>query len=660
MSIDLKNRSPMPMHFHLRALVASAFLLALTVAQANGDAAFLAARDAFAAGNRQAFERHAAGLQSHVLSPYVDYYRLRLDLDNASADSVAVFLERNADTVIAQRLRSDWLRQLAKREQWGDYRVEYARLPQSSPEPEADLRCFALRARLDDLDLAALDDAKRLWDGLDDAPSACSPLFTALFDAGRLSEDDVWLRARRQMEARRPGQARSTFALLPPAAQPAGSALDDIVSNPLRWLDRQPANFSISRRGRELALMAIARLARADARDAERRFEVIAHRFSVEERGYAFSQLGWLGAQQHDPRALQWCRSADGALSGDEALAWCARAALRAGSWRVLRDIVERMPEDLAARPEWIYWGGRARGATGHVDQAHEAYRRISGQPNFYGLLASEELDQPHSLPPQAAAPGADEIRQAEQIPSIVRALKLFSLDLRTEALREWNWAIRDADDRTLLAVAQVAMRHQLWDRAIGTADRTRSEHDYTLRYLAPMRAAVEPHVRARGLDLSWVYGLMRQESRFVVRARSSAGAQGLMQVMPATAQWVARKIGFNGYRPSQIAETETNVLLGTSYMRLVLDSLDDHPVLASAGYNAGPGRAKKWRAARPIEGAIYAETIPFSETRDYVKKVMANAVLYSLVFGQAKGPGLKQRLGTIQPGPGAQPDDPI
>jgi len=317
------------------------------------------------------------------------------------------------------------------------------------------------------------------------------------------------------------------------------------------------------------------------------------------------------------------------------------------------------MPEALAARPEWIYWEGRARSATGHVDQAHAQYRRIADEPSFYGLLAAEELGQPHRLPPQAAAPTADEMRRAEQLPSIVRALKLFELDLRTEGVREWNWAIREADDRTLLAVANVAMRYELWDRAINTADRTVAEHDYALRYLAPMRAAVEPQVHARSLDLAWVYGLMRQESRFVVRARSSAGAQGLMQVMPATAQWVAKKIGLNGFRPSQIAETDTNVLLGTSYMRLVLDSLDDHPVLASAGYNAGPGRAKKWRAAKPIEGAVYAETIPFSETRDYVKKVMTNAVMYGLVFG-TREPGLKQRLGTIQPGPGASPDDPI
>lgn len=647
------------MPFRLSAFAISACLIFSGAALAGSDESFLAARDAFAAGNRQAFERNAAGLQTHVLAPYIDYYRLRMDLDTASADSVEIFLERHADTVLGQRLRADWLRLLAKNEQWDAYRQEFPRLPQSSPTPDADLRCHALRARLAVADAVALDEAKLLWDTLDNPPDACDPVFSALVGAGRLSEDDVWVRARTQMEARRPGGARSVLALLPASAQPPGSALDSIAANPARWLDRQPANFSITRRGRELALMAIARLARSDARDAERALEVIAARFSAAERGYAFAQIGWRGAMQHDPRAVQWCRSADDALRGEDALAWCARAALRAGKWRVLRDIVERMPEELAAKQEWVYWGGRARSSTGHVDQANALYRMIADEPTFYGLLASEELGQAHHLPPQAAAPTPDELRRAEATPSIARALKLFELDLRTEAVREWNWAIRDVDDRTLLAAAHVALNHSLWDRAINTADRTRREHDYALRYLAPMREQIEPYVQASALDLAWVYGLMRQESRFIMRARSSAGAQGLMQVMPATARWVAKKIGLRDYRNSQIADTDTNLLLGTSYMRLVLDSLDDHPVLASAGYNAGPGRAKRWRAAQSLEGAVYAETIPFDETRDYVKKVMANAVMYGLVFG-TREPGLKRRLGTIQPGPGAQPDDPV
>jgi soluble lytic murein transglycosylase len=141
----------------------------------------------------------------------------------------------------------------------------------------------------------------------------------------------------------------------------------------------------------------------------------------------------------------------------------------------------------------------------------------------------------------------------------------------------------------------------------------------------------------------------MRQESRFITSAKSGVGAKGLMQLMPATAKWVARKIGLSSYRPANVADMDTNVTLGTNYLKMVLTRLDNHPVLACAAYNAGPGRARRWLGDAPMEGAIYIETIPFTETRDYVKKVMSNSVYYSILFDQ-KPRSLKSRLGVIQP----------
>jgi len=203
-------------------------------------------------------------------------------------------------------------------------------------------------------------------------------------------------------------------------------------------------------------------------------------------------------------------------------------------------------------------------------------------------------------------------------------------------------------NDRELLAAADLARRNNIYDRAINTADRTVKEHDYSMRYLAPFVEQVRPAARTQSLDDAWVYGLMRQESRFITNAKSSKGAIGLMQLMPATARWVAKKIGLRDYDHGRVNETETNLLLGTSYMRMVMESLDNHPVLASAAYNAGPGRARKWQDPnRALEGAIYAESIPFSETRDYVKKVMSNSVYYSSLF-TGKPESLKARLGTI------------
>jgi soluble lytic murein transglycosylase len=232
---------------------------------------------------------------------------------------------------------------------------------------------------------------------------------------------------------------------------------------------------------------------------------------------------------------------------------------------------------------------------------------------------------------------------------AIRRALALYQLGLRFEGNREWLWAIAQFDDKQLIAAAELARRNELWDRARNTAERTRSVHDFALRYLAPDREQFRAYAAEHGLDEAWLLGLVRQESRFIADARSSAGAMGLMQLMPATARWIAGKLGVKDFRQASATDLDLNIAFGTYYLRYVLDNLDNHPVLASAGYNAGPGRARAWRPEQVMEGAVYAETIPFDETRDYVKKVMANASYYARVLGRGLV-SLKDRLGSIPP----------
>jgi soluble lytic murein transglycosylase len=227
--------------------------------------------------------------------------------------------------------------------------------------------------------------------------------------------------------------------------------------------------------------------------------------------------------------------------------------------------------------------------------------------------------------------------------------LLLNEMGLRLEAVREWNWAMRGADDRLLLAAAEAAREAGWYDRAIYAAERTKTLHNYELRYVAPYRDIVRDYAQQVGVDEAWVFGLMRQESRFVTSARSGVGAGGLMQLMPATARWVAGKVGLK-WEPAMVNDAGVNVRLGTYYMRHVLDSLSSQPVLATAGYNAGPNRAREWQPAeKPLEAALYIESIPFLETRDYVKKVMTNAVHYAMSFGEQRQ-SLTTRLGAIPP----------
>jgi soluble lytic murein transglycosylase len=335
----------------------------------------------------------------------------------------------------------------------------------------------------------------------------------------------------------------------------------------------------------------------------------------------------------------------------DEVLEWQVRAALRPSDWRTIKSTIERMPAGLRSDPAWVYWYARALNAEGRPAEAQDHYAKIAPQFHFYGKLAAEELGQPIVIPPRAAPPTAEELAPMATNEGFARAFKFYELGLRVEGHREWNWQLRGMNDRQLLAAAEFANSRGLIDRMINTSDRTRQEFDFEQRFPAPFRDTMVQYAGRVGVDDSWVYGLIRQESRFIIDARSSVGASGLMQLMPATARYVARKMNVTDYAPGRVNDLEINLQLGTGYLKMVLDDLDGLPILATAAYNAGPGRARNWRASLPktVEGAVFAETIPFNETRDYVKKVMSNSVYYAAMF-EEKSQSLKQRLGKISP----------
>jgi len=623
------------------------------------DERFLAAREAFRLGERAKLESIAPELKGYELDVYVDYWRLLADLKDADTAHIAGFLSRNEKAYVAEKLRGEWLKLLGKKQSWSNFESEYAKLEQ----PDQEVLCYALQSRRSRGDASMLDEAMPLWLTLLEPPEPCYPVLEALIVEKRVLADAVWLRIRHQFEANKMAAARYSMNYLPASQTPEAKVAEAVADKPLPWLAKLPASFwsgvasnaSLNRMHRELAALAISRIARNDPRLAAEQLGKIEGRLQAGEKAWAWNQIAWQAAQRHLPETLDWYRQSGGeAPLSDEVAQWKVRAALRVQNWETVRSVIEKMPISLAGQPVWIYWLGRAYRAGGKAEEANTLFKKISAQPNFYSNLADDELERPIVTPPKAVAPSQAEMSEASANPALQRSLALLRLNLRIEGIKEWNWALRDMSDRQLLAASEVAQRANIYDRAIAAADRTKSEHDYSLRYLAPFGEQVRTAAKKQSLDDAWVYGLMRQESRFITTAKSNVGASGLMQLMPATAKWVAAKIGLKDFRQTQVNDTETNVLLGTTYMRLVLESLDNHPVLASAAYNAGPGRARRWRADRPLEGAIYAETIPFSETRDYVKKVMSNSVYYSALF-DGKPQTIKHRLGVIAPHPGGE-----
>ena len=616
----------------------------LSVAKSAGDP-FLMAQEAFRQGQVAKLDQATGKLKNHPLFPYVEYYRWRLHIEQSDQASVEALLAKNAGDFLAESIRADWLKYLGRKGQWERFNDAWMGLS----APDAELRCLALEGRRQRPDPLLANDARALWQSLTDLPDGCDDFFQNAFSLSLLKEDDVWDRARRQMEAGRYAHARRALSYLPKSRQVDDRVWAALNNRTTAFLEGIAANATVGERNRELAALAILRLARQSPGEAAEVMMRFGQRLEAGDRAALWGAIATQGGITHRPEAVEWFSRARGATLYDEQYRWSVRSALRAGDWTRVRQAIEAMPANLAEEPAWVYWLGRALKAEGKPEAAVLLWTRIADQSHYYGLLAAEELDRRFKLPPRAPSPTPEELGKIAELGSVKRALAFFNLDLRTEGIREWAWALRGMTDRQLLAAAEFAKRQHIYDRAINTAEKTQIEHDYALRYLTPYDDKIRPAAKAQALDDAWVYGLMRQESRFITVAKSSVGAQGLMQLMPATARWVAKKLNMQNYNPARVNEIDTNVMLGTTYLRLVYESLDKHPVLASAAYNAGPGRARKWRdPQRALEGAIYAESIPFAETRDYVKKVLANAVIYTTLL-TGKPDSLKARLGVVR-----------
>jgi soluble lytic murein transglycosylase len=618
----------------------------VAIATTTTDKALLEAYDAYGAGDAMKLGKYAKQLEGTLLEPWSDYWQLSLTLEDASPSEVQAFFDEHRGTYASELLRADWLKVLGKRAAWADFDRGAAQFRR----PDLEIRCYELESRIARGEEQAFAEAAALWLGEPaELPEGCQPLAATLVERGVVSVDDIWRRVRVLFENGRITAAKTVLGYLPADENPDERALADAVRRPQRLIKRLPKNMA-RRAVREVRVLAAIRYARSDpAAMAEALDGEFGEHLPERERQYLWTRVAYSGAHLHLDQALDWYARAGNAQLSDPLLAWKARAALRAADWMAVREAIDRMSARMREDPAWTYWYGRALAAQGEETGARAYYLRIAGQTDFYGLLATEELGYVATLPQAPAyVPSEEDVAAAARVPGFERALDLIRLGLRTEGVREWLYTLRGLDDRHLLAAAELARRAEVYDRAIQAADRTKRVHNFTLRYPVPFRDVFEEYAKSQGLDEAWVFALVRQESRFVADARSSAGAAGLMQIMPRTARYVAEKIGLRHYHPRKVTDVPTNVNLGTGYLRLVLEKLGS-PVLASAAYNAGPTRAERWRDTRPMEGAIYVETIPFGETRDYVKKVTASALFYAALLEGRVTP-IKARLGIIAP----------
>ena len=640
----------------LLAIMAGLMLHGSIQAQSSADAAVLEMREAFRRNDTTTLARLLPLTAGHPLAPLTRFWELKPRLETATTPDIQDALGAMAGSYWEDRLRNDWLLLLAKNRNWTQFEAE---LPRYRMKDDRQVKCYALMldaaAQRKPADEAA-HDAGLLWHAQRDADDGCATAAKAFLTSGHMKPETAWMRARLAMEANQSKAAVQAIGLMDPQW---ASIAEGIVKDPGGYLDDKIT--ALRPRTKELVTLAVIRLGAQDLPAAiqalqRKRWAVQLH---DEELSWAWGSLAMRAARGLQNDALALFANGQDRYMSDDHLAWKARAGLRAGNWTAVRDAIAAMSAQRRSEATWVYWSARAMQALKLPDadtQARALYASIASTRGFYEQLSQEELGQAITVPPMPAPVNAMEQRAAEANPGLQRALTAFRLGLRSEAVREWNYAVAlhnpgGLHERELLAAAQLACQNNLWDRCINTSTRTPDALDHVQRFPLPFREAVVRRASEIGLDPAYVYGLIRQESRFVTDARSGVGASGLMQVMPATARWTARKIGLTDFQPHQINDRDTNIMIGTAYLKLALDDFEGSMPMAAAAYNAGPGRPRNWREGPVLPGEIWAENIPFEETRDYVKQVLANTTNYAAILtGQPQS--LRARLGVVTPRP--------
>jgi soluble lytic murein transglycosylase len=676
------------------SLLPAAPAAAQTTGASAADNVIVEMNKAYKRGDRARLAQLLPQAKSHALEPWAAYWELKLRLGEAGAQEVQDFFSRYAGTYQEDRLRNDWLLLLGQRRDWAGFAAEY---PNYRMNDDREVRCYALlveHLKNPVADARLADEVKKNWYAQREADDGCNTAAERLVGTKNLTPQDAWVKARLATEANRP---RSALAAVQIVAPDAAGMVNDLNASPIKFLAGK--HIALSKARREIITLALIKMAISDIEGAAFQLEnKWGMQLNTEERNWVWGVIGRqattrLGTVPAGDALQYFAKVTKDTDLSDDMLGWKVRAALRAGNqpnWPLVLAAVNAMSEDARKDPTWSYWKARALLATAPPDAAPKPavvattpgvvqtiptgitispqraealalMQSFASVRGFYEQLALEELGQKITVPAKPAPLTPEEKEAARLNPGLNRAAYAIAIGLRPEGTREWNYSTNlhkrgGMADRELLAAAQFACDRQIWDRCINTSDRTKGEIDFEQRFPMPFRETVTKRAQSINLDPAYVYGLIRQESRFIMDARSGVGASGLMQVMPATARWTAKKIGLEGFTQDQLNDRDTNIAIGTAYLKFALDDLNGSMPMAAAAYNAGPGRPRTWRNGPVLDAAIWAESIPFSETRDYVKKVLSNTTNYAaMLTGQPQS--LKARLGTVGPRDASQPE---
>ncbi len=601
---------------------------------------FLEAERALQGGQSTRYQELLPRLRDYPLYPYLLYQDLRRRLATAGNEEFSLFFYNYGNTPLAPLLRNALLKHLAKKKRWKDYLAHY--LPGDDISQQCYYRTALLRTGKK---AAALENIAQLWLSGSSRPSSCDPLFQAGRESGEINRKLIRQRAYLALEKGEISLASYLARSLSRVEQNRIKHLAELQRHPERVVKIR--NLRQDREAiRRILIRAVKRLARSDFEQATSAWKTLQGRFKFtsDEKAEVTRGLGLLLAWRHNPDGLKWLSRVSSRYSTDEVRQWRVRLALRQGDWKQTLKWLDRLSEREQARQEWRYWRARALQELGDKQQADSIYGELARKRSYHGFLAADRLRQPYRFEQRPISFSPQELKTVAGIPAVQRARELHRLDRIVPARREWRQLLQHLKGNDLLKAAKLADSWGWHDRVIITLGRSDHMDDLDMRFPLLYREQIFREARNQGIDPAWVYGLIRQESAFMVDVRSHAGALGLMQLMPATARQVARQIKSRVRIPGDVLKPDTNIRLGITYLSGRFRQFDGNAVLATAAYNAGPHRVNRWLPELSnISADRWIESIPFDETRKYVKRVLTYTAIYERRLGRTPTPLLER-----------------
>ena len=580
-------------------------------------------------------------LSDYPLLPYLDFQQALTTLKQQTPEQFRQQLESLSDTPLSSRLLTRWLDLLADEGLW------YSYLNFSQPGGSVSRQCDRLHALIATGKQAeAFPEVPEIWLSGRSQPDACDPVFEAWIDTGHLSEQLVWQRAALAMKN---GRTRLANYLKRFLSQDEARWIDVWVS-----LYQQPASVGQIALDEthplfdEMLTQAVRRLSWRDADAAYDAWKRLNRQMSFSDwqhlqvarslMGQLSRQNSRLTNQQVTALLPKQYLHLDATLAEKQ-----LQYALQNSDWQLVLMTLEGLPQKAQAEQRWRYWQARALLSLGQRDAGNAILKDLSGDRSYYGFLAAQRLGGTPSLLHEKLDADPALISQLQQHPALQRAYELHRLGRSLPARREWNLAMRQRSADELRAAARLAEQWNWPSQAIVTLTKLRQWNDLELRFPLAHRQAITTLAETTGLDKAWVYAILRQESAFMEDAKSRVGARGLMQLMPKTAESVAKDLQLPKHHPDDLFQPELNIRLGTGYLNKVFQRLNQNPVLATAAYNAGPTRVESWLPKQSQPADIWIETVPFRETREYLKRVLAYTIIYNYRLGEDPGrsPGL-------------------